>query len=448
MRETSYRLQPGCAVEFHNHADECIGTGRMGLALHREYLDQLRLVQEEIGFSHIRGHGLFCDDMAIYQEYKNENGETCAEYNFTYLDRVMDSYREVGLRPFLELGFMPGKMGSGDQTVFYWKGNVTPPKTYEAWRALVQALLRHLLERYGEDALTWPIEVWNEPNLPGFWKGADKEEYFRLFRETLAAVKEVDARFEVGGPAICGVQDVEWMQDFMSFCHENALPLDFVTRHFYTFDTPSEDGRYSYGALRDPDESLKELQVSRDIVDSFPEYRGIPMHITEFNTSYRPDSPVHDTTRNAAYVARLLARLGEVNASYSYWTFGDVFEEMGVPFTPFHGGFGLDGGRPPRRRLRLRRRVESRPGDEGGDGDLLHPARRGRVVPAHEDGRRAEREPAQGLARSRRALEPDRRADEAPARERFPGGRDRARRREGRRGVVHPRARGEFRRLF
>lgn len=341
MREMQYSLQPGCRQEFYNHADFCIGTGRMGLALHREYFEQLKLVQEEIGFSHIRGHGLFCDDMAIYQEYTDANGETRAEYNFTYLDRVMDNYREVGLRPFLELGFMPKKMASGDQTVFYWKGNVTPPKTYEAWRALVQALLRHLLERYGEDVLTWPIEVWNEPNLPGFWKDADKEEYLRLFAETLRAVKEVDSRFCVGGPAICGVQDVEWMQDFMTFCHDNALPLDFVTRHFYTFDTPEEDGHYSYGALRDPDESLKELQVSRDIVDSFPEYRGIPMHITEFNTSYRPDSPVHDTTRNAAYVARLLARLGEVNESYSYWTFGDVFEELGIPFTPFHGGFGL-----------------------------------------------------------------------------------------------------------
>lgn len=121
------------------------------------------------------------------------------------------------------------------------------------------------------------------------------------------------------------------MQDFMEYCHQNALPLDFVTRHFYTFDTPDEDGHYSYGALRDPDESLMETDRSRAIIDSFPEYRGLPMHITEFNTSYRPDSPVHDTTRNAAYVARLLARLGEVNDSYSYWTFGDVFEEMGFP---------------------------------------------------------------------------------------------------------------------
>ena len=174
MTERTYALSPDCGEKFYNQADYCIGTGRMGLALHKEYYDQLKLVQEHIGFSHIRGHGLFCDDMAIYQEYKNAQGETVTEYNFTYLDRVLDSYQELGLRPFLELGFMPEKMASGDQTVFYWKGNTTPPKDYAQWRALVQALLRHLLERYGQDALAWPLEVWNEPNLPGFWKGADK----------------------------------------------------------------------------------------------------------------------------------------------------------------------------------------------------------------------------------------------------------------------------------
>ena len=245
MTERTYALSPDCGEKFYNQADYCIGTGRMGLALHKEYYDQLKLVQEHIGFSHIRGHGLFCDDMAIYQEYKNAQGETVTEYNFTYLDRVLDSYQELGLRPFLELGFMPEKMASGDQTVFYWKGNTTPPKDYAQWRALVQALLRHLLERYGQDALAWPLEVWNEPNLPGFWKGADKEEYFRLFSETIAAVKEVDSRFTVGGPAICGVKDVEWMQDYMEYCHQNSLPLDFVTRHFYTFDDPEFVGRYS-----------------------------------------------------------------------------------------------------------------------------------------------------------------------------------------------------------
>ena len=128
-----YEIENHKSVFFHNNVDFCIGTGRMGLALQKEYMEQLQFVQEEIGFRHIRGHGLFSDDMAIYQEYEDESGEKRAEYYFTYLDLVMDSYRKCGLRPFLELGFMPDKMASGKQTVFYWKGNVTPPGDYEDW---------------------------------------------------------------------------------------------------------------------------------------------------------------------------------------------------------------------------------------------------------------------------------------------------------------------------
>ena len=115
-----YEIDNQKRAVFHNHVDFCIGTGRMGLALQKEYMEQLQLVQEEIGFRHIRGHGLFSDDMAVYQEYEDASGVKRAEYNFTYLDLVMDSYRECGLRPFLELGFMPDKMASGEQTVFYW----------------------------------------------------------------------------------------------------------------------------------------------------------------------------------------------------------------------------------------------------------------------------------------------------------------------------------------
>ena len=103
----------------------------------KEYQEQLSLVQKEIGFSHIRGHGLFCDDIGIYQE--TPEGES--EYNFTYLDRVMDSYISLGLRPFLELGFMPQKMASGTQTIFYWNGNTTPPASYKKWTDMVTALL-------------------------------------------------------------------------------------------------------------------------------------------------------------------------------------------------------------------------------------------------------------------------------------------------------------------
>lgn len=338
MAEISYMDR----VKFNNQVDFCVGTGRAGLALQKEYFDQLKYVQDIIGFKHIRGHGLFTDDMAIYHEYKDSDGSTKVEYNFTYLDLVMDSYKEVGLKPFLELGFMPNELASGEQTVFYWKGNVTPPKSYDRWADLLKNTLRHLMERYGADeVVTWPIEVWNEPNLPGFWKGADMEEYFKLFEVSFYAVKAVDSRFRVGGPAICGVNDEVWIRKFMEFCDSKKIKVDFITRHHYTTEMPQRDGHYSYQELSNPESGKANLHTTREIVDSFPDYAGSEIHLTEFNTSYVPNNPIHDTNQNAAYLANQLSWLGDDNESYSYWTFGDIFEEQGVAFTPFHGGFGL-----------------------------------------------------------------------------------------------------------
>lgn len=340
--KAEYTIKKDSQVEFFNNVDFCVGTGRMGLALQKEYMEQLKSVQEDIGFKHIRGHGLFSDDMAIYNEYKDEDGNICVEYNFTYLDLVMDSYMSVKIKPFLELGFMPKKMASSDQTIFYWKGNVTPPREYKLWTDMVVATLKHLMERYGADeVVTWPIEVWNEPNLPGFWKDANMDEYLVLFEETFNAIKNLDSRFRVGGPAICGVEDKKHMKFFMDFIDGKKLPIDFITRHHYTSEVPDPSGHYGYIELRELKESFETLHDSREIIDSYPDYKGIEMHITEFNTSYIPAAPIHDTNQNAAYVASMLAILGETSESYSYWTFGDIFEEWGVPYTPFHGGFGM-----------------------------------------------------------------------------------------------------------
>ena len=337
------RITPESRADFTNNAAFCVGTGRMGLALHKEYLDQLNMAQELAHFEHIRGHGLFCDDMAIYQPYTDEDGVQHERYNFTYLDRVMDSYLAAGLRPFLELGFMPQKMASGTQTIFYWKGNTTPPADDEKWAAMVKATLRHLSDRYGEDEVSqWPCEVWNEPNLRGFWENADKPKYLRLYAVTAKAVKEVLPRMRVGGPAICGGEgSQQWVRDFLTFCRDEKVPVDFVTRHAYMGNPPEHKGRYLYHEMRTVESVLAEMTETRNIIDSFPEFKGMEMHITEFNTSYNPFCPIHDTNLNAAFIAGLLACLGDVAASYSYWTFGDVFEEQGVPLRPFHGGFGM-----------------------------------------------------------------------------------------------------------
>ena len=330
---------PASGRPFKNNATYCVGTGRMVLALQKEYIDHLKMVQQSIHFQYIRGHGLFCDDVGIYREYEMD-GKTYPFYNFTYLDRIMDTYLENGIRPFLELGFMPEKLKTGDKTVFYWKGNVTPPVSYEKWAELITVTLDHLIERYGrEEVVTWPVEVWNEPNI-SFWDGT-MEEYFMLYDYSAGAVKKVDPRIQVGGPAICGVETEKWLRSFFEHCIEKESPLDFITRHCYTANETTNCGHYIYHTMNDPTYMIEELKETRRIMEDYPRITKMPLHITEFNSSYVPICPVHDTDFNAAYIARILSEAGEYADSYSYWTFSDVFEESDVPKSVFHGGFGM-----------------------------------------------------------------------------------------------------------
>ncbi len=339
----NYRVTADSKASFINHCDECIGTGRLGLGLHEEYQKQLAFAQREVGFRYMRGHGLFHRDLSIYWSFTDPAGVTHKGYNFTYLDRLYDMYMKQGIKPFIELGFMPDGLASGEQKIFYWGGNTTPPKDHDEWAQLIKAYIAHIRERYGDDEVAaWPVEVWNEPNLPGFWKDADLDAYLRLYEVSARAVKEAFPKMKVGGPAICGVSNHDdWMRAFLDYCKANELPVDFVSRHIYLANEPEHKGHYLYHTLRDVSAIIEELNSTRAIIDSYDEYRGLPLHITEFNTSYSPICPVHDTNENAVVIAQMLEAFGDTSASYSYWTFGDVFEEAGVPFTQFHGGFGL-----------------------------------------------------------------------------------------------------------
>ncbi len=336
-------LDPQQAVPFLNRAAYCIGTGKMALALREDYQQHLSVTQKEIGFEYIRGHGLFCEEMGIYHVHKVD-GQDVVTYNFTYLDRVFDRYLRQGIKPFIELGFMPPPIASGEQTIFFWKGNVTPPRDAAAWQALVESTLRHLISRYGiEQVAAWPIEVWNEPNISPFWSGT-MQDYFDLYEATAASVKRVSPRLQVGGPAICGVDTEHWLVSFFAYCEEKNLPLDFVARHCYTAGSPTRNGQYFYHDMMPPTRMIDELQETREIMARYGTVKDLPLYITEFNSSYNSRCPVHDTAFNAAYMARILSQAGEYAQGYSYWTFSDVFEEEGVPLSEFHGGFGLISG--------------------------------------------------------------------------------------------------------
>ncbi|AEE47384.1 GH39 family glycosyl hydrolase [Cellulomonas fimi] len=317
----------------------CVGTGRLNLALRADYRESLALVQRDIGFRHIRGHGLLSDDMGVLRPWTHE-GRAGVRHAFTYVDQVHDAFLSLGIRPFVELGFMPTALASGDDTVFWWKGNITPPSSWTGWADLVSGLVRHLVDRYGiEEVRTWPIEVWNEPNLTVFWKDADQAAYLQLYEVTARAVKEVDASLQVGGPAISpGAGD--WWEPFADFVAAREVPCDFLSVHAYA-SGPAQDVPFgTYQTLKPPQDLLDQFAAPRRLLAGRA-LADLPVHVTEFNTSYRPDNPVHDTAYNAAYLAPVLAGGGDHVDSFSYWTFSDVFEETWIPTSFFHGGFGL-----------------------------------------------------------------------------------------------------------
>ncbi|MFI9639948.1 xylan 1,4-beta-xylosidase [Micromonospora sp. NPDC051925] len=317
----------------------CVGTGRFELALRRDYQDSLALIQRDIGFRHIRGHGLLSDGVGVHRPYEHQ-GERRVHHSFTYVDQVVDAYLELGVRPFVELGFMPSGLASGDQTVFWWQGNVTPPRCWSEWADLVRTTVAHLVDRYGLDEVRgWPIEVWNEPNLTDFWQGADRDAYHRLYEVSAHAVKEVDAGLQVGGPAISPGAD-EWLKPFADFVTAHDVPVDFVSRHAYTSGPAQHVPFGTHQTLTPASALLEQFAAPRRHLYGTA-LAELPVHITEFNSSYRPDNPIHDTAFHAAYLAPVLAAGGDLVDSFSYWTFSDMFEEQGVPTALFHGGFGL-----------------------------------------------------------------------------------------------------------
>jgi len=315
---------------------KCVGAGRANEGLRADWQQQLAFVKKECDFKYIRMHGLLSDDMAVYKEDDKGN----PEYNFQYVDALYDFLLNIGIKPFVELGFMPSALASGNQTIFWWRGNVTPPKDYNKWEGLIHHLTQHFTERYGTDEVkTWYFEVWNEPNLsPGFWTGT-QEEYFRLYQYTAKAIKSVNAEYKVGGPATAGAA---WVPQMIDFCTKNKVPIDFVSTHTYGVKQGFLDEFGNSGTVLSKDS----MAVSGDILNSRKQISNssapnLELHYTEWSSSYTPADPIHDSYHEAAYILEKIKQVGNVANSMSYWTFTDIFEEAGPRFTPFHGGFGL-----------------------------------------------------------------------------------------------------------
>ncbi|WP_058186225.1 GH39 family glycosyl hydrolase [Terracidiphilus gabretensis] len=337
---------------FPHFWEQTFGSGRAILALRDSYRRDLRTVKEATNFQSVRFHGILMDEVGLYdpdRQTKNPGlaavaANDASVYNFSYVDQIYDGLLDNGVRPFVELSFMPRKLAADPNALhaFWYHPNVSPPADYAKWDAMISAFAQHLISRYGiEEVSTWKFEVWNEPNLD-FWGGNPKQAtYFELYDHTARAIKSVSPRLQIGGPSTA---QAAWVTPFLAHVHENNVPIDFVSTHVYANDLAKD----VFGAEgSNPAETIpRDQMVYRSVrkvhdqiaASAFPH---LPLIFSEYNASYANEPNITDSIYLGSWLANTIRQCDGLVSNMAYWSFSDVFEEQGVVRTPFYGGYGL-----------------------------------------------------------------------------------------------------------
>ena len=319
---------------FPHFWEQMFGSGRAILSLRESYRSDLRAVKQITDFNYVRFHGILDDEVGIY----TEDSQGHPVYNFSYIDQIYDGLLATGVRPFVEIGFMPNQLAASHTLhPFWYRPNVAPPKDWRRWDDLVAAFAQHLIDRYGADEVAqWYFEVWNEPNLD-FWAGQPKQEtYWELYDHTARALKKVNPRLRVGGPATA---QAAWVDAFIRHCAQKQIPVDYVSTHVYANDTAQD----VFGTQEDiPRDRMvcRAVDKVHSQIKSSP-MPNLPLIWSEFNASYKNEPDVTDAIYMGPWLADTIRRCDGLVDSMSYWSFSDVFEEQGVVKTPFYGGYGL-----------------------------------------------------------------------------------------------------------
>jgi xylan 1,4-beta-xylosidase len=325
------------ATPFPHFWEQMFGSGRAILSLRQSYKNDVRDVKAVTSFRYVRFHAVLDDEVGVYSEDSAGN----AIYNFSYVDQIYDGLLQEGLRPVVELDFMPSQLSAKPDARYddFWYGpNVYPPKDYNRWGNLVAAFTRHLVDRYGIDEVAqWYFEVWNEPNISS-WRGDPKQStYFELYDHAARAIKAIDPRLRVGGPATAYGA---WIADLIAHASKDDVPLDFVSGHVYGADNPKRVFGAGNAVTVSQDDMVCAATKKMKSEMALSANLNLPLLVTEFNAGFE-DQHSYDSLYMGPFLARTIRACDGLTTMMSYWTFSDVFEEKGPVRQPFHGGFGL-----------------------------------------------------------------------------------------------------------
>lgn len=349
----------------------CVGSGQAKLALRSDYARQLKYVHDELGIQRVRFHGIFDDSMQAVMSLSDfmplPGSKNFWNYNFHNIAVAYDNVLAAGMKPWVELSFMPSRLAKKQKKVTVnAEGRSTLPKNDAEWQDLIRAFLRFLIKRYGkEEVESWNFEVWNEPNMSTFFSGT-QQDYFHLYEITATAVKEVDEKLQVGGPASA---TGAWIEDFIRFVKEKNLACDFISTHNYPGDGIGEVflGKIMFNAIVGGTKRLavkksgRTLDGCQTVMEDKSEQSEMPkgqmrqmgqmlrnqihgqypLYMTEWNCNAILMSPSNDDKKVACFQIKTIDEMDEFTTGSSIWCFSDIFDEFLMIPDEFSGGFGL-----------------------------------------------------------------------------------------------------------
>lgn len=310
-------------THLHHTWKRLMTVGRARLLLVDDIRRQLLEIQQDIGFEMIRFHGIFNDDMHVYDE--DENGNSF--YDFHQVNDALDFILKAGLKPFIELGFMPSKMAKYQDIVILNMFHVSSPKDLKKWQELVCEFLKNCMNRYGIDEVkNWYFEFWNNGGFDAedekdeeakkllFWQES-VDSYLAFYEATYQAVKSIDPAIRIGGPAveISTLKQEKKLSAYLQFMKRHHCMIDFLTLHVY------------------PATSGLDMKQSMIFIEDWMHRHKLNMevHISEWST-WKLDVEEHfnDNCIKAGYILHSILETMDRYSSLGHWTFTDYTETM------------------------------------------------------------------------------------------------------------------------
>ena len=331
---------------FRHTWEGIINVDQFRWMVRRDMQEQLEMAQRELRATHVRAVGMFDDEMRVFCEgpaafmgYEPKQPRT----NWQTVDYVIDSMLDRGLQPVFTTSFIPSAMASGPLTVFSTKAHTSPPKDLKQWEEFVRDAVQHAVDRYSLATVRqWPFEVWNEPNLRGWFWGGDLADFHRLWKATYRAIKSVDASLRVGGPS---TGRAEWLEELLEFGAQHDCPPDYLITHIYNNDSAADhplapfDPTATQRGSKSPTFAMDIMRNVRALLNR----RGFTgeLHWNEWGRSFHAVDHHRENPSEAAFVARLLGDVSQEADVFSYWCLSDIYDQVGYGREAFFGGYGL-----------------------------------------------------------------------------------------------------------